>query len=528
MNAEFVLKQPIIAIALFVVLSISVFAGWEKAYGSGVGNSVEQTTDGGYIVVGYTPETDRDIYLIKTNAEGDSIWSRRFGGYDRDIGCSVAQTPDSGYIIAGYSRSFGAGDYDVWLLKTDAAGDTLWTRLYGGDGNDIGNCVVPTFDGGYAVIGWTPENEGDFYIIRTDSAGDTLWTKTYGGSNYDCGSSIVQTSDSGFIMVGETMDFGGADSAMLAIKTDAEGEVIWTKTYGGDRWDWGTSVAQTSDGGYIFSGFTYSFGIDPGLYLVKTDSAGDTVWTRKFSGSAPGMGESVTQTLDGGYVIVGSKRDSIMSDLDIYLVKTDSDGDTMWTRTLGGSEDDQGFSVRQTSEGGFVITGLSESLGGYASHVYLANTDSMGFIPPRDYHNIVTGWNLLSYPYNDTTATDELYPFAAPMIFGYSAEAGYYYLTEVFPGIGFWVLSREDTMLVWTPPGAASVSDTLLPGWNLIGTADHPVSVSAISTNPPSLLMLNPFGWNPSINAYECPDTLYPGCGYWVLSRDYGRITVGP
>ena len=247
------------------------------------GFSVQQTSDGGYIVAGYNAPaqssiTRNDIYVIKTNSSGDTIWSKTYGGTDNDEGNSVRQTTDGGYIIAGYTRSFGAGSYDVYVIKTNASGDTLWTRTYGGTGDDYGYSVQQTSDGGYIVAGQTSSFGAggyDVWVIKTNASGDTLWTRTYGGTGDDYGHSVQQTSDGGYIIGGYTTSFGAGSADVYLIKTDASGDTLWTRTCGGTWDDFGYSVRQTSDKGYIVAGAS-----NQDVYLIRTNAGVPPVgWT---------------------------------------------------------------------------------------------------------------------------------------------------------------------------------------------------------------------------------------------------------
>jgi len=352
---------------------------WTRTYGGAdddLGRSVQQTSDGGYIVAGWTDSYGAggfDAYLIKTNASGDTLWTRTYGGAGDDYGRSVQQTSDGGYIVVGETFSFSIDASDVYLIKTNASGNTLWTRIYGGADWDDGESVQQTSDGGYIIVGRT-ESYGagkfDVYLIKTNASGDTLWTRTYGGAGSDYGYSVQQTSDGGYIVVGETNSYGVGGLDVYLIKTNASGDTLWTRTYGGADCDDGYSVQQTSDGGYIVVGRTFSFSIDVSdVYLIKTNASGDTLWTRIYGGTDWDAGYSVQQTSDGGYIIVG--RTYGAGGFDAYLIKTNASGDTLWTRTYGGGGDEESSSVQQTSDGGYIIVGYTESYGAGGADVYL-------------------------------------------------------------------------------------------------------------------------------------------------------------
>ncbi|MFA5033015.1 MAG: hypothetical protein WC614_08350 [bacterium] len=319
------------------------------------------------------------IILTATNlfaSAPDTLWTRTYGGTEGDEGWSAQQTSDSGFIITGYTNSFGAGNGDVYLIKTNSSGDTLWTRTFGGTSSDNAHSVQQTFDSGFIVAG--SEGTGGVYLIKTNSSGDTLWTKTYGGNDMNWGNSVQQTSDSGFIITGGTFSFGVGTpnySNVYLIRTNFLGNTIWTKTYGGPYGDCGTSVQQTADGGFIITGTTLS--VYGGVYLIKTNSSGDTVWTKTFGGTSTDCGYSVQQTFDSGFVVTGTTHPFGAGGGDVYLVKTNSLGDTLWTRTFGGTSSDVGYSVRQTQDSGFIITGYTSSFG-ISGNIYLIKTNSSG------------------------------------------------------------------------------------------------------------------------------------------------------
>jgi hypothetical protein len=379
-------KKVLLTIASVLLLVSSAAADpgdtlWTRTYGGSESDgcySVQETSDGGYIVAGQTWSFGAglyDFYLLKTDSEGDTLWTRTYGGSSHDLDRSVQQTSDGGYIIGGSTNSFGAGDFDVYLVRTDFCGDALWTRTYGGSDSDYGWCVRQTSDGGFIIAAETYSfgaGMSDLYLLKTDSEGDTLWTRSYGGIFWDRGNSVQQTTDGGYIITGETYSFDAPYPDVYLLKTDSSGDTLWTRTYGGGSWDWGESVQQTSDGGYIIAGYTESFGAGLwDIYLLRTDDCGDTLWTRTYGGSRGDYGYSVQQTSDGGYVIAGWTESFGAGAEDVYLVKTDSEGDTLWTRTYGGWGSDGSWSVQKTSDGGFILAGLTTSFGAGSDDAYL-------------------------------------------------------------------------------------------------------------------------------------------------------------
>jgi hypothetical protein len=348
------------------------------------GVSVRQTTDGGYIITGQTNcfvDTIEDVYLIKTDSMGDSLWVKTYGETWVNYGASVQQTVDGGFIIAGTKGYYFTGGYDGYLVKTNSNGDTLWTKTTS-TGHISVSSVCQTSEGGYIMTGSFNSNLGagdDVYLIETDSIGNFLWAKTFGGPNYEQGSSVQQTTDGGFIIVGQTQSFGSGDIDVYLLKTDSIGNLIWSKTFGGSGGDAGRFVQQTADGGYIITGITSSFSTaNNDIYLIKTDSIGNLIWSKTFGGINNDWGLSVKQTTDSGYIIVGQTNSFGAGDYDVYLIKTNVNGNTLWTRTFGGTSYDVGRSVQQTMDGGYITVGCTNSFGAGGLDVYLVKTDSLG------------------------------------------------------------------------------------------------------------------------------------------------------
>jgi hypothetical protein len=397
------------------IIQAQVDTLWTKTFGgtdTDVGQSVQQTTDAGYIITGYTYSFGAgmgDVWLIKTDSCGNASWTKTFGGSDRDEGYSVKQTSDSGYIIVGSTKSFGSGDYDFWLIKTNADGDELWTKTFGGTGLDIGSSVQQTTDGGYIIVGWTSSfgsGDYDFLLIKTNADGDELWTKTFGGTGSDVGRSVQQTADGGYVMTGYTESFGYSGDVWL-IKTDALGDSLWTKSFDcGNTTDYGVSVQQTIDEGYIITGDKFTFG--PGYHdvlLIKTDSYGNPIWTKSYGGNDSETGRSVQQTRDGGYIITGGGDAGIELE-EVWLIKTNDVGDTLWTKTFGGSSSDWGNSVQQTKDGGYIITGITESFGYGSSDVWLIKTTPDTTIVPVELTSFTATTIVNEINLNWSTATE--------------------------------------------------------------------------------------------------------------------------
>jgi hypothetical protein len=372
-----------VSVLLLTLFNLTTSYGyaWTKTFGGSdtdAGHSVQQTTDGGFIIAGYTfsfGAGESDVYLVKTDANGNELWSKTFGGSDYDWGYSVQQTTDGGFIIAGTTESFGAGSKDVYLVKTDANGNELWSKTFGGNEDDRGKSVQQTTDGGFIIVGSTESfgaGDADVYLVKTDANGNELWSKTFGGSDIDGGYSIQQTTDGGYIIAGFTFSFGAGDADVYLVKTDANGNELWSKTFGGSDIDGGYSIQQTTDGGFIIAGETRSFAVGVNdVYLIKTDANGNELWSKTFGESQIDQGFSVQQTTDGGYIIVG--RHFRYADADVYLIKTDANGNELWSKTFGVSRwrfDEQGNSVQQTTDGGYIIAGYKTFSAGYAD-VYL-------------------------------------------------------------------------------------------------------------------------------------------------------------
>lgn len=337
------------------------------------GYSVWQTFDGGYVFTGIKVSagtSESDIVLIRTNDSGDTLWTRIFSGANSEYPYAVRQTADSGFVVIGSTNSFGTGNHDILLVKTNASGNLLWTKAYGSAGIDVGFSIGQTTDGGFILTGTYDSGNGSvIFLIKTDSGGNPVWTQFFQGLN---GTAVQQTTDGGYVLLGRT--FGD----ISLIKTDPAGNMIWRKIYGGSYDDKAHSVEQTIDGGYIVGGNIYqaNFGVHY-VYLIKTDAMGDTLWTKAYSSNGDYSAVSLTETYDGGYISTGYIDTTFTFFRHVHGLKTDSTGIPQWSKIYGGQNYSTGFNIRKTTDGGCVITGSHVGSSG-GSSIYLIKTDSVG------------------------------------------------------------------------------------------------------------------------------------------------------
>ncbi len=349
---------------------------WSQDFGGAgyeFGKSVQETSDGGYIVAGSMAITINDswndqVYLVKTDAKGSRIWEKDFGGRDSEQGNSVQETSDGGYIVAGITAITINNSWNpqVYLVKTDAKGNKIWEKDFGGAGSEYGNSVQETSDGGYIVAGgryitindsWNPQ----VYLVKTDAKGNKIWEKDFGEADYEFGNSVQETSDGGYIVAGYTYSYGNLSQIYL-VKTDADGNKIWEKDIGGADYEFGNSVQETPDGGYIVAGsktITTNDSWNPQVYLVKTDAKGNKIWEKDFGGAGSEDGSSVQETSDGGYIVAGGRYITINDSWNpqVYLVKTDAKGNKIWEKDIGGADYEYSYSVQETSDGGYIVAG---------------------------------------------------------------------------------------------------------------------------------------------------------------------------
>src|SRR3989338_5099146 len=291
-------------------------------------------------------------------------WAATYGGADADLASSIQQTTDGGYIMAGVTRSFGAGENDVWVLKLRPDGAVEWEKTYGGVDQDEAHSVQETSDGGYIVAGWTQFGVGwqVFRVLKLRANGAVEWQKTYGGGE---ASSIQETRDGGYVVAGWTALFPlWYEVDIWVLKLRADGAVEWQKTYGGDSSDWANSIQQTSDGGYIVAGRTWSFGVgEEDVWVLKLWPDGTVEWQKTYGGGGSDEANSIRETREGGYIVAGETRSFGAGEKDIWVLKLGPDGTVEWQKTYGGGGSDEANSIRQTREGGYIVAGSTSYFG---------------------------------------------------------------------------------------------------------------------------------------------------------------------
>lgn len=383
---------------------------WQKTYGGTGGElatATQQTRDGGYIVAGYAESQDGDvtgnhgsfdIWVVKLDDKGTLQWQKSLGGTGSDAAQAVRQTSDGGYIVAGYSNSNNGdvtgnhGNFDYWVIKLDSAGVLQWQKSLGGSGEDRAYAIQQTSDGGYIVGGSAASTNGDvtgnhgiadYWIVKLDAAGALQWQKSFGGSAIDEAHTIQQTRDGGYIVAGRSESFGGdvtgnhGTSDCWVIKLDGGGVLQWQKTFGGSNFDAAASIQQTNDGGYIMSGRTLSADGDisgnHGSYdcwVVKMNDIGALQWQKSLGGTKEEFANTIQQTSDGGYIVAGHAESSdgdVTSNYgsyDFWVVKLDSGGALQWQKSLGGAGTEEVRSIEQTSDGGYIMAGTTTSTNG--------------------------------------------------------------------------------------------------------------------------------------------------------------------
>jgi hypothetical protein len=373
----------ILAILIFFMINSAWSAkpeeDWNRTYGGPYGDgawSLQEAEDGGYIVTGFTSSQGHgsDLWLVKVDSSGQKEWEKTFCGSQEDVGYSVKETRDNGYVVAGTTKSFGMGSEYLWLIKTDAKGTKQWEKIFGGFVSSSGDgawAVDEAQDGGYIITGYTRSfgaGAKDLWLVKTDANGKEQWERTFGGSKDDVGMSVLQAKDDGYLVAGRTASFGAGKDDIWLIKTDYAGREQWNRTLGGAEDDVGLQVVEAKDG-YVITGRTESEGPDKKAFLMKTDLKGKKLWEKVYGEDSTGI--SLQLTADQGFILAGH-IETKDSGRDVWLIKTDASGNEQWDMRLGGLGQDMATSVVESSDGGYVVAGITSSYGAGAEDAWMA------------------------------------------------------------------------------------------------------------------------------------------------------------
>jgi len=403
--------KKIILIYTFAVYCAALHAqapeiDWKTTYG-GSGHdglaAIEILEGAGFIIAGYTDSADgdieqtpagmQDLWLLKTNDTGTILWQKTIGGPNSEMANDIAATPDGGYVIAGqHSDANSSGNYDFLIVKTDGEGNVEWQKILGGTGYETAHGIHPTPDGGYIVAGESNSDDGDaipgkgmmdFWVLKLSSEGTIEWQKKLGGTLNDGCWSIQLTADGGYALAGVTesndIDVTGNHGMndYWLVKLNANGNIVWQKTYGGTSIDYGIVMAVAPDGGYVLSGFAFSNDSDVtgnhgagDMWVVKTNSTGTIEWQECLGGTNNEVAYDVTVAQDGGYLLGGYAMSADgditlnQGNADYWVVKLSSTGTLNWQKSLGGTALDYVKGLRETADGGVVVAGNSLSADG--------------------------------------------------------------------------------------------------------------------------------------------------------------------
>jgi len=394
-----------------IIFSSNAYSDWAKTYGGGADDearSIQQTADGGYIVAGWSSSFgagNKDFLVLKLSSTGTVQWQKAFGGWNEDFAYSIQKTSDSkygdGYIVVGKTLSFGAGNYDFLVIKLNSSGGIQWQKTLGGSTWDEAYSVIQASDTSYVVAGTAASfgaGASDVLVAKITIGGGIQWAKAFGWSGYEAAYEIQQTSDGGYILAGYTNSFGGnVVRDILVLKLNSSGGYQWAKTYGASGDDEAYSIQQTTDGGYILGGYSHTIEHTFDYLVLKLSSTGDIVWQKTYGlNEGDDIVYSVRQTSDGGFIVAGIRETGLYAH-DYYYIRLSSSGSKQWERiftAVPGPGVELAYSVQQTSDGGYVIAGA-----GYWEF-FVTKLDSSGSIPgcprifdraePNPFVNIVT------------------------------------------------------------------------------------------------------------------------------------------
>lgn len=374
----------ILPLAIVLLVPAMAQPTWQRSYGglgSEQGHGVCATTDGGAIVVGSTGSFGNgggDIYVMALDIDGTRLWSHSYGGASVDQGWAVRSLGDGGAIVAGFTNTGQGNGYDGLLLRLDPQGEVIWQRTIGTSSWDLLYDVEALPDGFIAVgqsfgVG---DGSGDIWSVRTDAQGDTLWTRHYGTASQDEARGVRSTNDGGFLVAG-TLAVDSDTSDAVVLKYDAEGTLAWSAPVAGNGLDVGSSVAEAQDGSILLGGWSNSFSDAQNVMISRLDASGSVQWTRVIGGAA-GMqwfGREIRELPDGRIVVGAQTNEFGLGGMDFYLLFASSDGYYLAGPSFGGTDDDVCWSMDIASDGFYYLVGSTGSFGPGSSAVFVVRSD---------------------------------------------------------------------------------------------------------------------------------------------------------
>lgn len=372
---------------------------WSRTYGgreADYGWKVIKTTDGGFALAASTRSFGAggsDMWFIRADSAGEVLQRRTYGGREDDNAFTILQTTDGGFLLAGSTISFGAGGDDFWIIRTDENGDSIWSRIFGGGGDPHEFCVdaIQTSDGGFVLAGYGAALGAggyDFWLLKVNDQGDSLWLRTYGERFDEYCTSMIETEDGGFVLAGYSNSFSNGDYDIWMVRTDDQGNILWSKTFGSDLEDYCYEIIQATDGGFTLAGSTLGLGAGgQDIWLIHTDQNGDSLWSRTYGGINDDICTSIVLTSDGGYALIGTTFSFGGGWGDYWFLRTNENGELLWAHPYGSRGYDWGQCILPTDNGEFVLVGHSESFGAGDYDIWLLRikdvTPHHFILPPR-------------------------------------------------------------------------------------------------------------------------------------------------
>jgi hypothetical protein len=366
--------------------------------------------DGGYLIAGSTNNSDLmdcDLYISKTDAQGNFVWGKIYGGIKPEYAYSMIETSDGNYFVLGYSMSFGGGDKDIYLIKIDPSGNLIWQKTYGGWGNEEGREIISTSDGNYAFVASSNSNftSSQMTLTKIDLSGNVLWSKNYGGSMAEFGNSLKESNDGGFILTGKTLSFGSQpNGSAYLVKTNSVGDTTWTKYYDtGTMVSEGISLIAETDGTYLFAVRDSASASDVDIRLIKTNASGSILWNKIYGGIKKDTPKKLRKTSEGGYMIASTSRSFGWINPDMWILKLTNTGDTIWTKHYGGVNHEHGNDVKEI-QGAYIAVGHARSYGPDGQRIMLVKIDNGGVSMLSSTNNDIS-FNLFPNPSADGNIT---------------------------------------------------------------------------------------------------------------------------